>query len=103
MPQRLRPFLLLVIIALASTGAIAQGTAAALGSETAKNGFKNEDEIRDKFIAWKDRRRRSCVALDDGLQSSRYRQRLGGQTQRSKIGCRCHGRDKDRQAHRGHL
>ena len=26
---------------------------AKLGSETAKNGFKNEDEIRDKFNAWK--------------------------------------------------
>jgi len=25
----------------------------ALGSSTAKNGFKNEDEIRDKFNAWK--------------------------------------------------
>src|SRR4051812_14995851 len=53
MPHGLRLFLLFVIIALASTGAVAQGTAAALGSETAKNGFKNEDEIRDKFIAWK--------------------------------------------------
>lgn len=26
---------------------------AALGSQTAKNGFKNEDEIRDKFNSWK--------------------------------------------------
>jgi len=50
---RFRSFLLLVIIALGFSGVIAQGTAAALGSETAKNGFKNEDEIRDKFIAWK--------------------------------------------------
>jgi hypothetical protein len=24
-----------------------------LGSQTAKNGFRNEDEIRDKFNAWK--------------------------------------------------
>jgi len=34
----------------------AQGTAPAkikLGSETAKNGFKNEDEIRDKFNDWR--------------------------------------------------
>jgi hypothetical protein len=47
--------LLIAIFAVALTSAaIAQGTAAAnLGSETAKNGFKNEDEIRDKFIAWK--------------------------------------------------
>jgi hypothetical protein len=36
-----------------ASGSVAQATAAALGSETAKNGFKNEDEIRDKFIAWK--------------------------------------------------
>lgn len=35
---------------------IAQKTAPArveLGSQTAKNGFKNEDEIRDKFNSWK--------------------------------------------------
>lgn len=51
---RLRSLSLLVLLALIPHSvAIAQGTAAALGSETAKNGFKNEDEIRDKFIAWK--------------------------------------------------
>lgn len=54
MMQRLRSILLIVILALAfAGGALAQGAAAALGSETAKNGFKNEDQIRDKFNAWK--------------------------------------------------
>ena len=54
MTLRLRSFLLIVAIALGSAvGLTAQNSAAALGSETAKNGFKNEDEIRDKFIAWK--------------------------------------------------
>ncbi len=54
MTQRLRPLLLIAFIGLIfAPGALAQSTSAELGSETAKNGFRNEDEIRDKFIAWK--------------------------------------------------
>ena len=54
MTTLLKSFLLVATLALVLTsGGSAQGSAAALGSETAKNGFKNEDEIRDKFIAWK--------------------------------------------------
>ena len=54
MIRRLHPLLLLATFALLLTATlVAQRPAAALGSETAKNGFKNEDEIRDKFIAWK--------------------------------------------------
>jgi len=49
--------LLLVLLMLAlSQLTLAQApraTAAELGSQTAKNGFKNEDEIRDKFNNWK--------------------------------------------------
>ena len=45
-----------VVLMLAAAGTWAQQPAAAKvekGSETAKNGFKNEDEIRDKFNTWK--------------------------------------------------
>jgi hypothetical protein len=45
-----------VILMLAAAGTWAQQPAPARvekGSQTAKNGFKNEDEIRDKFNAWK--------------------------------------------------
>src|SRR5215211_2442029 len=50
--------ILLAAAALAALFAVApaQQPAAAkvrLGSNTAKNGFKNEDEIRDKFNNWK--------------------------------------------------
>jgi len=52
-----RTFLLLLLSALLLGGHIfAQAPQAAkveLGSQTAKNGFKNEDEIRDKFNNWK--------------------------------------------------
>ncbi len=45
------------MILLCSTGGVFGQDAAAgkveLGSRTAKGGFQNEDEIRDKFIAWK--------------------------------------------------
>lgn len=44
------------VLALAAGSAFAQSTAAtkaAKGSQTAKDGFKNEDEIRDKFNNWK--------------------------------------------------
>ena len=44
------------VLMLAAVGVIAQHPAAVkaeLGSQTARNGFKNEDEIRDKFNAWK--------------------------------------------------
>jgi hypothetical protein len=45
-----------LILLLVCTESFAQQTSAAkveLGSQTAKNGFKNEDEIRDKFNNWK--------------------------------------------------
>ena len=48
-------FLLLAVLLLDGNG-LGQTSATAkaeLGSETAKNGFKNEDEIRDKFTNWK--------------------------------------------------
>jgi hypothetical protein len=45
-------FALALILFIGVTSVSAQ-TGAALGSSTAKNGFKNEDEIRDKFISWK--------------------------------------------------
>ncbi|HQZ96087.1 MAG TPA: hypothetical protein PLP21_07185 [Pyrinomonadaceae bacterium] len=48
-------FLFLLIVGCFS-GAYGQTSSAAkvaLGSNTAKNGFKNEDEIRDKFNNWK--------------------------------------------------
>ncbi len=54
--RRLRSvFLVSFLLALVcAAGAAGQtSAAAALGSQTAKNGFKNEDEIRDKFIAWR--------------------------------------------------
>ncbi|MEP6947432.1 MAG: type II restriction endonuclease [Acidobacteriota bacterium] len=53
MRKLLAPLYLLTILLVP---AFAQTPAAAkveLGSNTAKNGFKNEDEIRDKFNAWK--------------------------------------------------
>lgn len=57
MSNRSRILLVLAFaFALAASSAIGQTTAAAKvtkGSETAKNGFKNEDEIRDKFNNWK--------------------------------------------------
>lgn len=48
-------FLFLLLVGCCS-GAYGQSSSAAkvaLGSNTAKNGFKNEDEIRDKFNNWK--------------------------------------------------
>ncbi|HTH50908.1 MAG TPA: hypothetical protein VL501_03185 [Pyrinomonadaceae bacterium] len=49
-----RLFALWLLLLAACVAVPAQGSAAAaLGSETAKNGFKNEDQIRDKFNAWK--------------------------------------------------
>ncbi|MGH9821102.1 MAG: type II restriction endonuclease [Pyrinomonadaceae bacterium] len=46
--------LLAFILSVAVLGiAQRQATPAELGSETAKNGFRNEDEICDKFNAWK--------------------------------------------------
>lgn len=45
---------LAVFLSAVAIAAVAQDSAAAVaGSQTAKNGFKNEDEIRDKFNAWK--------------------------------------------------
>ena len=57
-PYRENPkrYILLVAVLLAmATVSFGQGTSAQvkLGSNTAKNGFKNEDEIRDKFNNWK--------------------------------------------------
>ena len=49
-------FVLLLMTAFAGLAVDGQTTQAAkveLGSNTAKNGFKNEDEIRDKFNNWK--------------------------------------------------
>jgi hypothetical protein len=43
----------LCILAAATLGAQAPARSTELGSQTAKNGFKNENEIRDKFNAWK--------------------------------------------------
>lgn len=48
--------ILLIIAAVFSTHSFAQGIAAAkaeIGSRTAKNGFKNEDDIAFKFNNWK--------------------------------------------------
>jgi hypothetical protein len=45
--------LLAVSIVLGAGGTGLGQASAALGSSTAKNGFGNEDEIRDKFNAWK--------------------------------------------------
>jgi hypothetical protein len=54
MQKEMRRLSAVCILALALGGAaLGQGSAAALGSQTAKNGFKNENEIRDKFNAWK--------------------------------------------------
>jgi hypothetical protein len=57
MRQQIRkPLLLLVLLLTLAAALSAQATQAAkaeLGSQTAKNGFKNEDEIRDKFNNWK--------------------------------------------------
>ncbi|MEO7538587.1 MAG: type II restriction endonuclease [Pyrinomonadaceae bacterium] len=50
-----RSLWLLVLLVLLTAAAFGQKPAAAkveLGSQTAKNGFKNEDEIRDKFNDW---------------------------------------------------
>ncbi len=50
-----RSIFLIAALCLLAGGIAAQATVAAkeLGSTTAKNGFKNEDEIRDKFNNWK--------------------------------------------------
>ncbi len=51
-----RLVLALIILAVFCVSSFAQKTEAAkveLGSNTAKNGFKNEDEIRDKFNNWR--------------------------------------------------
>src|SRR5438045_2120446 len=49
-----RSVVFLALLLFASSFAAAQKPTAAaeLGSQTAKNGFKNEDEIRDKFNNW---------------------------------------------------
>jgi hypothetical protein len=44
---------LVVFLHVAQVSAQSTAPAAALGSQTAKNGFRNEDEIRDKFNNWK--------------------------------------------------
>ena len=56
MTFRVRAVLALILVLFACGLANAQATRPAkveLGSNTAKNGFKNEDEIRDKFNSWK--------------------------------------------------
>lgn len=55
MKRRVVILVLLLVLSLAGIGS-AQSTQTAKaerGSETAKNGFKNEDEIRDKFNSWR--------------------------------------------------
>ena len=52
----LRNKLIVILLLILCGGAFGQKPTAAkveLGSNTAKNGFKNEDEIRDKFNNWK--------------------------------------------------
>lgn len=53
MKQLLFVFFLLLISNGGVVGQDADAAKIELGSTTAKNGFKNEDEIRDKFNAWK--------------------------------------------------
>jgi hypothetical protein len=48
-----RVFILLVMLASLAFGQKTAAAKAELGSQTAKAGFKNEDEIRDKFNNWK--------------------------------------------------
>ncbi|MFT3742739.1 MAG: family 43 glycosylhydrolase [Pyrinomonadaceae bacterium] len=43
----------LLLVSSLAYGQTASAAKVALGSNTAKNGFKNEDEIRDKFNNWK--------------------------------------------------
>ena len=45
--------LLFLVFAVTGTGQKQISAKVELGSQTARNGFKNEDEIRDKFINWK--------------------------------------------------
>lgn len=54
--HRSNRFFAALLVLIVSIGGYAQATQSArveLGSSTAKNGFKNEDEIRDKFNNWK--------------------------------------------------
>jgi hypothetical protein len=56
--MRFVSYIRIVAVALLLGGVVAGQTAArpsaaAVGSQTAKNGFKNEDEIRDKFNNWR--------------------------------------------------
>ncbi|HEV7701363.1 MAG TPA: hypothetical protein VGO43_14120, partial [Pyrinomonadaceae bacterium] len=56
MLKTVRIILAYAAFGLAAVGGYAQQPApqkVELGSQTAKNGFKNEDEIRDKFNNWK--------------------------------------------------
>lgn len=51
---RIVSFIIFLLLAVGLAGAQTPTAAkVALGSNTAKNGFKNEDEIRDKFNNWK--------------------------------------------------
>lgn len=49
---RIRLVVLSLLLLAAVCGAQKPQTAVELGSQTARNGFKNEDEIRDKFNNW---------------------------------------------------
>lgn len=52
----LRSLILLIFVISTTRLVVAQGVDASkveLGSQTARNGFKNEDDIRDKFNSWK--------------------------------------------------
>jgi len=72
--HRIHILIVLSLLTLAVCGDICGQTpksaAAALGSETAKNGFKNETEIRDKFNNWRsdDDARRWLAAMDHKLE-----------------------------------
>lgn len=68
-PRKSLPLVLLLIALGISAYAQAPASAkAALGSSTAKNGFKNEDEIRDKFNNW-----RTDKDAQDWLAAMNYR------------------------------
>jgi hypothetical protein len=52
MVRLLRLIVLLLVLSTFALGQKAEAAKVELGSQTAKNGFRNEDEIRDKFNNW---------------------------------------------------
>ena len=53
MHQILRIIICLALLSTVAFGQTAARARAELGSQTARAGFKNEDEIRDKFNNWR--------------------------------------------------